>query len=49
MIGEEFGRQLSRTQAILKVRGVSRAVDLDGGWEEIERSDILNSCGSNTI
>jgi hypothetical protein len=29
--------------------GVSRAVDLDGGCEEIERSDILNSYGSNTI
>jgi hypothetical protein len=24
--------------------GVSRAVDLGGGSEEIERSDILNNC-----
>jgi hypothetical protein len=28
---------------------VSRAVDLDGGCEEIERSAILNNCGNDTI
>jgi hypothetical protein len=38
--------------AVSKTRGlarVSRAVDLDGGCEEIERSDILNNCGNDTI
>jgi hypothetical protein len=28
---------------------VSRAVDLWGGSEEIERSGILNNCGNNTF
>jgi hypothetical protein len=28
---------------------VSRAVDLDGGCEEIERSAILNNCGNDII
>jgi hypothetical protein len=28
---------------------VSRAVDLGGGSEEIERSGILNNWGNNTI
>jgi hypothetical protein len=28
---------------------VSRAVDLDGGCEEIKRSAILNNCGNNII
>jgi hypothetical protein len=36
-------------QAIPAARSVSRAVDLGGGCEEIERSGILNNCGNNTI
>jgi hypothetical protein len=35
--------------SLIRSTNVSRAVDLGGESEEIERSGILNNCGSNTI